>query len=41
MNRLNLDVYIPSLYHDEFDLIAVFLCKENNAREWCGLAPPR
>src|ERR1017187_4077839 len=36
-NRLNLDVYLPKLYHEESDLIAVFLCKEYNEKEWCGL----
>jgi hypothetical protein len=36
-NRANLDVYLPKLYHDESDLIAIFLCKEYNAKEWCGL----
>jgi tetratricopeptide (TPR) repeat protein len=36
-NRPNLDVYLPKLYHDESDLITVFLCKEYNAKEWCGL----
>ena|ERR1017187_7686614 len=35
--RPNLDVYLTKLYHDESDLIVVFLCKEYNAKEWCGL----
>ena len=37
LNRANLDTYLTRLYHDESDLIAVFLCKEYNAKEWCGL----
>lgn len=36
-NRLNLLVYLSALYHDESDLIAVFLCKEYNEKQWCGL----
>jgi tetratricopeptide (TPR) repeat protein len=36
-NRPNLDVYLPKLYHEESDLIAVFLCKKYNEKEWCGL----
>ena len=36
-NRINLDVYLPKLYHDESELIGVFLSKEYNAKEWCGL----
>jgi len=36
-NRPNLDVYLTTLYHDHSDLIAVFLCQEYNAKEWCGL----
>jgi tetratricopeptide (TPR) repeat protein len=36
-NRPNLDVYLPKLYHEESELIAVFPCKEYNAKEWTGL----
>ena len=36
-NRLNLSVYLSALYHDESDLIAVFLCREYDDKEWCGL----
>ncbi len=36
-NRPNLDTYLSSLYHDDSDLVAVFVCKEYNAKEWCGL----
>ncbi|SPF36258.1 hypothetical protein SBA4_1840036 [Candidatus Sulfopaludibacter sp. SbA4] len=35
--RPDLDVYLLKLYHDESDLIAIFLCKEYEAKEWCGL----
>src|ERR1035437_6937426 len=37
LNRPNLDVYLSKLYHDESDVIAVFLGAEYNAKEWCGL----
>src|SRR5712664_2271740 len=37
LNRPNLDTYLPNLYHEDSDLIAVFLCKEYSAKEWCGL----
>jgi tetratricopeptide (TPR) repeat protein len=36
-NRPNLDVYLPTLYHDHSDLIAIFLCQAFNEKEWCGL----
>lgn len=35
--RPNLDVYLQNLYHDESELIAVFLCEEYEQKEWCGL----
>jgi hypothetical protein len=35
--RPNLDTYLQRLYHDESELIAVFLCAEYEHREWCGL----
>lgn len=35
--RPNLDVYLPNLYHDESDLIAIFQCKEYDRQEWRGL----
>src|ERR1035441_8332820 len=35
--RPNLDTYLSKLYHDESDLIAIFLCEEYNVKEWCGL----
>jgi tetratricopeptide (TPR) repeat protein len=37
LNRPNLDTYLSRMYHDESELIAVFLCKEYNTKEWCGL----
>jgi hypothetical protein len=35
--RPNLDTYLSKLYHDESDLITIFLCKEYDQKEWCGL----
>jgi tetratricopeptide (TPR) repeat protein len=35
--RPNLDTYLSNLYHDESDLIAIFLCQAFNEKEWCGL----
>jgi pimeloyl-ACP methyl ester carboxylesterase len=35
--RPDLDTYLQHLYHDESDLIAVFLCAEYAQKEWCGL----
>jgi hypothetical protein len=35
--RPNLDVYLQGLYHDESELNVVFLCKEYESKEWCGL----
>jgi hypothetical protein len=35
--RLDLDAYLQRLYHDESELIAVFLCKDYEKKEWCGL----
>jgi hypothetical protein len=35
--RPNLDVYLQDLYHDEAELNVVFLCKEYETKEWCGL----
>jgi tetratricopeptide (TPR) repeat protein len=36
-NRPNLDDYLSQLYHDDSDLIAVFLCQAYKEKEWCGL----
>ena len=35
--RPDLDTYLQKLYHDESDLIAVFLCRDYESKEWCGL----
>jgi hypothetical protein len=29
--------YLQKIYHDESDLVAVFLCKDYDHKEWCGL----
>ncbi|PWJ89525.1 TIR domain-containing protein [Mesorhizobium loti] len=35
--RPNLDVLLQRIYHDNSDLIVVFLCGDYIAKEWCGL----
>lgn len=35
--RPNLDTFIQSIYHDQSELIVVFLCAEYEHKEWCGL----
>lgn len=35
--RPSLDTYLQALYHDESDLICVFLCAEYEKKDWCGL----
>lgn len=35
--RPNLDTYLQAIYHDESDLIAVFLCADYARKDWCGL----
>jgi len=35
--RPNLDVYLQSLYHDESEIIVIFLCSDYARKEWCGL----
>jgi hypothetical protein len=35
--RTDLDVYLPNLYLNECDLVAVFLCNEYQNKDWCGL----
>jgi len=35
--RVDLDTYLQKLYHDESELIAVFLCAAYMEKEWCGL----
>jgi TIR domain len=36
-SRFDLDNYLQRLYHDESELIAVFLCADYEIKEWCGL----
>lgn len=35
--RVDLDTYLQRLYHDESELIAVFLCADYEHKDWCGL----
>jgi hypothetical protein len=35
--RVDLDTYLQRLYHDESELIVVFLCADYERKEWCGL----
>jgi hypothetical protein len=35
--RPNLDTYLQQIYHDDSELIAVFLCAEYEKKDWCGL----
>jgi len=35
--RPNLDTHLQDIYHDQSELIAVFLCREYEQKEWCGL----
>ncbi|MCZ6653074.1 MAG: TIR domain-containing protein [Planctomycetota bacterium] len=35
--RPNLDTYLQAIYHDQSELIAIFLCGEYEKKEWCGL----
>lgn len=35
--RADLDTYLQRLYHDESELIAVFLCADYERKDWCGL----
>jgi len=35
--RPDLDTYLQRLYHDESELVAVFLCADYERKEWCGL----
>jgi hypothetical protein len=35
--RPNLDLYLQRLYHDDSELVVVFLCAEYEEKEWCGL----
>lgn len=35
--RPNLDVYLQNIYHNESELVAVFLSSDYARKEWCGL----
>lgn len=35
--RLDLDTYLQKIYHDDSELIAVFMCSDYERKEWCGL----
>ncbi len=35
--RANLDTHLQELYHEQSELIAVFLCADYERKEWCGL----
>ena len=35
--RPDLDTYLQRIYHDDSELIVVFLCAEYETKEWCGL----
>jgi hypothetical protein len=35
--RPNLDTYLRAIYHDESQLIVVFLCEDYEQKEWCHL----
>jgi len=35
--RPNLDVYLQAIYHDQSEIVAVFLCEDYIKKEWCGL----
>lgn len=37
LSRPNLDTYLQKIYHDDSELVVIFLCKEYNEEEWCGL----
>jgi len=35
--RIDLDTYLQSIYHNETELIVVFLCREYDRKKWCRL----
>jgi len=35
--RPDLDTYLQEIYHDNSELIVVFLCAQYDKKEWCGL----
>jgi len=35
--RPDLDIYLQNIYHDNSELLVVFLCAEYGKKEWCGI----
>lgn len=35
--RPDLDIYLQDIYHNQADLLVVFLCEDYERKEWCGL----
>lgn len=35
--RPDLDTYLQRLYHEDSELVAVFICENYDKKEWCGL----
>jgi hypothetical protein len=35
--RPNLDTYLQRIYHDDSELLVVFICADYERKEWCGL----
>jgi len=35
--RPNLDTYLQKIYHDDSELVVIFLCAEYEQKDWCGL----
>ena len=35
--RPNLDTYLQNLYHNESELLVIFLCAEYETKDWCRL----
>ncbi len=35
--RPNLDVYLGELYHDQSEMLVLFVCTGYERKEWCGL----
>ena len=35
--RANLDIHLQNLYHNESELIVVFICADYDRKEWCGI----
>jgi hypothetical protein len=35
--RPNLDLLLQKIYHDNSDLVVIFLCEDYETKEWCGL----